>query len=54
MKIIHTYPSTEMISYPFILQINNFYGFAILFTLFSIIPGILADLIFLLRWKKPM
>ncbi|XP_043507203.1 fatty acyl-CoA reductase wat-like [Frieseomelitta varia] len=54
MEISHTYPSTEMIWYPFVLQINNFYAFAILFTLFSIIPGILADLIFLLRWKKPI
>ncbi|KAK1132645.1 hypothetical protein K0M31_014030 [Melipona bicolor] len=54
LEVIHAYPSTEMVWYPFLLQINNFYVFSILFTLFSIIPGILADLVFLLRWKKPI
>ncbi|KAK1128430.1 hypothetical protein K0M31_002896 [Melipona bicolor] len=54
MKVAHAYPLTGMFWYPFLLQINNFYVFSMLFTLFTIIPGILADLVFLLRWKKPM
>ncbi|KAK1118141.1 hypothetical protein K0M31_008560 [Melipona bicolor] len=54
LEVAHAYPLTGMVWYPFLLQINNFYVFSILFTLFSIIPGILADLVFLLLWKKPM
>ncbi|KOX74314.1 Fatty acyl-CoA reductase 1 [Melipona quadrifasciata] len=54
MEVAHAYPLTGMVWYPFLLQIKNFYVFSILFTLFTIIPGILVDLVFLLRWKKPM
>ncbi|KOX76705.1 hypothetical protein WN51_11060 [Melipona quadrifasciata] len=54
LEVAKAYPLTGMVWYPFLLQIKNFYVFSILFTLFSVIPGILADLVFLFRWKKLM
>ena len=50
----HKYPSPEMIRYPFLLYINNFYIFTFLFTLLNLIPGLLADAYLVFRRKKPM
>ncbi|XP_068986861.1 fatty acyl-CoA reductase 1-like [Bombus flavifrons] len=47
------YPSSEMIRYPFLILVKNFYIFAFLLTLFNFIPGLFAIVYFIFRRKKP-
>ncbi|CAL7948513.1 unnamed protein product [Xylocopa violacea] len=52
--VAEKYPSEKLVWYPFTFFVNNFYLFAVLHTLFHVIPAVLVDLYLIMKRKSPM